>query len=184
MLDVAPQPMTADQFLAWAMARPEGERYELCDGEVIRMAPERSGHSLAKGWIYVALLQSVRDADVIGTVFPDGMAVRIDDATMYEPDVMLRLGPPLPFDALVVTDPVVIVEVLSPSTGSIDAGVKLSDYFRMPSLRHYLVADAKRRRAVHHRRDEAGTITTKLLGDGPLQLDPPGLVLPSLFSPA
>jgi hypothetical protein len=41
----APPPqMTTDEFLAWAMARPEGERYELVAGEVVAMSPERAGH--------------------------------------------------------------------------------------------------------------------------------------------
>ena len=33
----APGPMTADQFVAWAMARPEGEGYELIAGEIVAM---------------------------------------------------------------------------------------------------------------------------------------------------
>ncbi len=35
--------MNADEFIEWAMTRPEGEHYELCGGEVVGMAPERSG---------------------------------------------------------------------------------------------------------------------------------------------
>ena len=39
--------MTPDQFIAWTMQQPEGERYELVDGEVLAMAPERAGHTRA-----------------------------------------------------------------------------------------------------------------------------------------
>ncbi len=40
--------MTADEFIDWAMAQPEGQRYELVAGEVVAMAPERSAHALTK----------------------------------------------------------------------------------------------------------------------------------------
>jgi len=37
--------MTVDQFLGWAMAQPDGARYELMAGEVVAMAPERAAHA-------------------------------------------------------------------------------------------------------------------------------------------
>ena len=39
--------MTADEFIAWVMRQPEGQRYELVAGEVVGMAPERAGHARA-----------------------------------------------------------------------------------------------------------------------------------------
>ena len=51
--------MTADEFIAWAMRRPEGEHYELADGEVIAMAPERAEHVDAKGHLYRRLMEAV-----------------------------------------------------------------------------------------------------------------------------
>ncbi|MDQ2762799.1 MAG: Uma2 family endonuclease [Pseudomonadota bacterium] len=183
MSEQAQRGMTADEFVAWVMVQPEGCRYEMTDGEIVGMASERAGHARAKGEVFMRLREAVRAAKLPCEVFPDGMAVRVSERTVYEPDVQVRCGAPLGDDTVLIEDPIIIVEVLSPSTGNLDAGIKLSDYFRVPSLRHYLIVDAQRRRAVHHQRDEAGTITTKLLGDGPLRLDPPGLVLPSLFSP-
>jgi Uma2 family endonuclease len=40
--------MTSDEFIAWATKRPETEHYELIDGEVMALAPERSAHALTK----------------------------------------------------------------------------------------------------------------------------------------
>ena len=40
--------MTADEFLDWAMAQPDGERYELVAGEIVAMAPERASRARAK----------------------------------------------------------------------------------------------------------------------------------------
>lgn len=47
-----PGRMTSDEFIAWAMERPEGQRYELAAGEVVGMAPERSAHALTKAHVW------------------------------------------------------------------------------------------------------------------------------------
>lgn len=75
-----------------------------------------------------------------------------------------------------MTDPVIVVEVQSPSTGTRDSTTKLVDYFRMPSVRHYLIVHPVRRVVVHHARGdvEAG-IATRIVGSGVLRLEPPGL---------
>ena len=104
------------------------------------------------------------------------MAVRVDDRTVYEPDASLRCGPRLSNDVVLFDDPVVVVEVVSPSSRGIDAGAKLADYFRLPSVRHYLVVEPQARRVIHHRRAEEGEIATRVLDAGDaLALDPPGI---------
>ena len=175
MGEAAPGRMTAEAFVAWAMARPEGERYELCDGAVVAMAPERIEHTEAKGLLFLRLFRAIEAAGLPCRAYTDGVTVRVDDHTVYEPDVTVRCGPPLPPGTVVMTDPLILVEVLSPSTRGIDVGAKLSDYFRIPSLRHYLIVRPDRRVVIHHRRDEAGAIMTAILGDGPIRLDPPGI---------
>ena len=42
------KPMTSDEFIAWAMEQPDGERYELVAGEVVAMSPERLSHARVK----------------------------------------------------------------------------------------------------------------------------------------
>lgn len=169
--------MTADEFLAWAMAQPEGARYELVAGEVVAMAPERAAHGRAKLAAVDALRAAVARAGLTCEAFVDGMAVRIDDATVYEPDVLLRCGAPVADDCLEIGDPVVVVEVLSPSTGHKDTGGKLDDYFRLSSVRHYLIVKTSNRTLIHHRRDDAGELQTRILREGTLELQPPGLAL-------
>ena len=181
MADPAPLRMNSAAFLAWARERPEGEHFELVAGVPVAMAPERSVHALTKFRIARHLAEAVEAAGLPCTVYPDGMMVEIEDGTVYEPDVMLRCGPALPDDALVVTDPMVLVEVRSPSTAARDAGAKLEDYFRLPSLRHYLIVKTENRAVIHHARDAAGVITTRIVRDGALRLDPPGVALSALF---
>ena len=179
-----PLRMTADEFLAWALEQPTG-RYELAAGEVIAMAPERAGHALVKLAIAMALKEAVAAAGLDCQVFPDGMAVRIDEGTVYEPDASLRCGPKLSEDAIEVPDPIVVVEVLSPSSRAQDSGAKLEAYFRLPSVRHYLIVNTRTRAVIHHARTEdggaEGAIATRIhsAGDsaGELRLDPPGITI-------
>ena len=62
-----------------------------------------------------------------------------------------------------VSHPLVIVEVLSPSTSATDRAWKLREYFRLASVRHYLIVWADRQQIVHHQRDDAGTVATTVL---------------------
>jgi len=173
--------MTSDEFIAWAMEQPEHEHYELVAGEIVGMAPERSTHALTKFRIARRLAEAVEAAGLACTVYPDGMAVEIDANTLYEPDVMVRCGMPLPDDAIKVTDPLVVVEVISPSSRSRDAGAKLGDYFRLASVRHYLIVETENRTVIHHARDTAGAIATRIVRDGAIRLDPPGIELRDFF---
>ena len=171
-----PLRMTADEFLAWALEQPHG-RYELAAGEVIAMAPERAAHALVKLAAARALEDAVAAAGLPCQVFPDGMAVRIDDATVYEPDASLRCGPKLPEDAVELADPMAVVEVLSPSTRAQDSGAKLEAYFRLASVRHYLIVNTATRAVIHHARGPEGAIATRIRAEGELRLDPPGIAL-------
>jgi len=169
--------MTSDEFIAWAMQQPEGQRYELVAGDVIAIAPERSAHALVKFHIARRLAEAIEAAGLPCQVYPDGMAVEIDDATTYEPDALVRCGAPIPADALKLNDPVIVVEVLSPSSRARDAGAKLADYFRLASVRHYLIVRTEDRVIIHHRRGDDGGIVNRIVRAGAIRLDPPGIVL-------
>lgn len=170
-----PRRMTSREFVAWAGGRPAGERYELVAGEVVAMAPERASHNRVKFNIALTLRAAVQAAGLPCQTFTDGMAVAIDDETTYEPDAMVRRGEPVPDEATVVTDPVVVVEVVSPSSGGVDSGGKLADYFKLTSVRHYLVVRPRRRTVVHHRRGDDDRIQTSIVAAGTLELTPPGV---------
>lgn len=166
---------TADEFIAWALEQPTG-RFELDNGIVVAMAPERASHNQAKLNAVMALRGAIGARDLCRAM-TDGMAVRIDDRTVYEPDALVRCGPPLPGDAIEVVDPIILVEVVSPSSRGIDRGVKLAGYFSLPSVRHYLIVDTDSQVLIHHRRDEKGEIGVRIVHDGLLTLDPPGLAI-------
>jgi Uma2 family endonuclease len=79
--------------------------------------------------------------------------------------------------ALEIPDPVIVVEVLSPSAQRIDASKKLAGYFQLPSVVHYLIVDPTKPLIVHHKRGGDGKIDTRIVNDGVIALEPPGLEL-------
>jgi Uma2 family endonuclease len=168
--------MNVDEYLAWAEGRPG--RYELYDGVVHAMTPERAAHAKIKLAVQVALLAAIGARRLPCHVLPDGMTLRIDSTTAYEPDASVYCGAELPPSALEVTNPVIVVEVLSPSTGRIDAALKLADYFRIPSVMHYLIVDPDQPLIIHHARTTGDSILTRVVREGAIALDPPGLLLP------
>jgi Uma2 family endonuclease len=171
-----PSNFTADAFIAWAMEQPTG-RFELDNGVVVAMAPERASHAVAKLNAAIAMRNAISAQRLPCQVFPDGMSIRVNDRTVYEPDALVRCGPPLPGDAIEVVDPLVVVEVVSPSSRGIDRGVKLASYFSAPSMRHYLIVDTDKHVVIHHRRDETGEIGGRIVHEGLLTLNPPGFAI-------
>jgi Uma2 family endonuclease len=167
---------TADEFIAWALEQPTG-RFELDNGVVVAMSPERVNHGRAKARAWRALDAAIAARGLGCEALPDGATVRIDDRTVYEPDALVRCGPPLPGDAIEADDPVIVVEVVSPSSRGIDKGAKLTSYFSLPSVRHYLIVDTDKQVVIHHRLVEDGRIDSRFLSEGPLTLDPPGLTI-------
>ncbi len=150
----APLVLDREAFFAWAEAQPGG-RYERIGGEVIAMAPERVEHARLKVEIWAALRLAL-EGDPACEVLTDGMTIAVDVGTDYEPDVVVHCGPPIPLGTIVVPNPVVIVEVLSPSTRRIDSTIKRENYFRVPSVAHYLTFRADRRQVTHWRRRRGG----------------------------
>ncbi len=174
-MNTQPKParMTADEFLVWAEMQPH--RYELVNGEVVRMAPERVDHGRVKLQTTIALQTAIAARPFACEALISGVGVRIDDATVYEPDVLVRCGDRLPGDATEIADPVILVEVVSPSAGSVDSSTKLPDYLRLPSLRHYLVVDTAARAVTHYRVEASDLANARIIQSGSVVLDPPGI---------
>jgi Uma2 family endonuclease len=167
--------MSVDQFLTWA--ETQSGRYELADGMVCAMAPETAGHAERKATVHAALLAGIRARGLPCYALPDGMIVRIDEVTAYEPDALVYCGTKLSPASVQVPNPAIVVEVLSPSTGRIDALSKLTGYFRLPSIGHYLIVDPNQPLVIHHARGEGDTLITRIVRSGAILLDPPGLSL-------
>ena len=168
--------MTVDEFIPWAMAQTSG-RYELVSGEVVAMAPERARHNLIKLAIARSLQDAVKKAELPGTVFTDGMTVKIDKHTSREPDAAVQCGAKVDLESTLLDKPLIVVEVASPSSEKNDTGGKLAEYFSVPSILHYLIVDPFRPALIHHARGEDGAIATRIHSAGIITITPPGLEL-------
>ena len=167
----------AASFMAWYDFQPDGRRYELLNSRVYAMQRECVGHARVKGAWYAALAGAVAASGLPCEVFADGMAVRVDDATIFEPDVSVRCGARLPGDTVLILDPVIVVEVLSVINQPVDVFRKFNGYFRNPTIAHYLIVNSVDGGLVHHRRTPDGRIESAHHVAGILELDPPGLSL-------
>ena len=165
--------MTVDEYLAWAEDKPG--RFELYAGVVYAMTPERAGHAKVKYAVQTALREAIRRAGIACHMLPDGMTVRIDAHTAHEPDALVYCGQEISDMAVEVSSPVIVVEVLSPSTRHVDASAKLAGYFRVPTVQHYLIVDPDQRLVIHHARSGGDVVMTRILHDGRIALNPPGI---------
>jgi Uma2 family endonuclease len=172
-----PRSLNVDQFLAWAVQQEEG-KYELIDGVVVMQQSQQWGHAKTKLAITMALYEAVRKEQLPFYVAVDGPTVRVAERVAFVPDAIVAALPEPAWDSLEIANPVIVVEVLSPSTARVDATIKLRGYFDVATVQHYLIVDSEAGTIVHHRRTDDGALQTRVVSEGELTLDPPGVVIP------
>jgi Uma2 family endonuclease len=133
-------PITAASFIAWAEGQDKG-RYESVDGQIRAMAPEFAPHALVKRRIANALEDAIKRAGIPCMAFVDGLGVKIDETTVFEPDALVNCGGRITKDTIIAPNPVIVAEVISPSSGDRDLVRKYFRYFRHPAIYHYLIVD-------------------------------------------
>src|ERR671922_284329 len=168
--------MTVPESVAWAERQPGG-RYELVHGFPVAKAPQRAEHAKTKVLAALVLRTAILRAGLACHAMPDGMSVRVDDETVYEPDALVYCGAEVPNGTIFIENPVIIVEVISPSSEAVDTGDKLVGYFKVPSVAHYLIVHPLQRVVTHHARGPGDLIETRIRTDWEFRLDPPGLSL-------
>ena len=157
--------MTLTEFLAWDDG--SDRRYELLDGFPLMMAPATEAHgelALALGAeIRARLKPPCRVISEAGIVIPN----RSD--TYYIADLAVSCVP-REAGRRMVAEPVLIVEVLSPSTSQVDRWRKVADYRALPSVQEILVAFSDERRVELQRRGVDGWRVEDLIGQAALTL--------------
>jgi Uma2 family endonuclease len=126
-------------------------KHEYVAGQVYALAGASERHNLIAGNIFGHLWTAARGG--VCRVYGSDMRLRIDDDAVYYPDVQVVCDPS-DTEQLYTTSPCVVVEVLSPSTQSIDLREKLLGYRRLESLRAYLIVYRDERRVIRHYRAE------------------------------
>lgn len=129
--------MRVAAYQAWVADLPDEERWELIDGEPVLMAPQSERHQQIVANLVRHLRPFGRDR---GCRAIPGIAVLSDSMDTFAPipDVVVRCGPPL--EDGYARDPVLVAEVLSPSTMSRDRGLKTDFYRSIASLKLFLIA--------------------------------------------
>lgn len=128
---------STDEFLAWE--ERQAERYELVGGVVRLMSGGTANHDLVAMNIGGALRAALRGAPCF--VHGSNLKVRSPDRAVMYPDVFVRCGTNRG-DAQVVDDPVLVVEVLSPSTRRDDLTLKRWAYQAIPTLQAVMLVSA------------------------------------------
>jgi len=113
--------------------------------------------------VLLALREGVNRAGLPCTIYTDGMTVVVDRQHSREPDAAVQCGDQPDPDALILDAPLIVVEVVSPSTERDDTGAKLIEYFSVVSVPLYQIVNPEKRVVVHHRRD-GNEIRTRIVG--------------------
>ena len=137
------QRMTAAEFLAWDATQTL--KHEFVGGEVFAMAGGEDRNNTAALNLVVALRQHLRGSPC--RVYASDVKLRVDAAdSFFYPDLMVTCSAADAADRLVKREPILLVEVLSPSTAAYDRGDKFASYRQLPSLAEYLLVDVDSRR--------------------------------------
>lgn len=130
-------------------------KHEYCDGEIFAMARRTPEHAALSAQI-ISVIQQQLPASC--RVMTSDVRVRIEasDLTTY-PDATVICGPlqRSPDDNLAVVNPVLLVEVTSPSSEDYDRGEKLSHYKQLSTLKTVIVLSHRSRRLTIFERDDS-----------------------------
>lgn len=126
--------LAIDEYLELEKESPV--RHEYVGGEIFAMAAASDRHNRVAGNIYALLWPALRGGPC--RIYMSDMKVQISDDQVFYPDVMVTCDPD-DTGEYVKKRPCLIVEVLSPSTASIDRREKLVAYRRLESLQAYIV---------------------------------------------
>ena len=150
--------LTPEEYIAFERkALPDAEiiRHEYINGELIAMSGASRAHNLITGNISGELRTLLRDSRC--ETYANEMRVSTPTTTSYfYPDVAVVCEEPRfednAFDTLL--NPIILVEILSPSTEAHDRGEKFAHYRQLPSLQEYILVAQDKVLVEHYRREE------------------------------
>lgn len=156
-----PSHMTVDEFLTWDDGADT--RYELVGGEAFAMTPPSPAHSL----IVINLGSEIRSRlKPPCRIFAEaGVRLAERSDTYYQADLAISCTS-VAAGASQILNPVVIVEVLSPSTAAHDRATKVPDYRRIPSVKEIVLISSTASGIELWRRAGDDWTVTDVIGDG------------------
>lgn len=142
-------------------------KHEFLDGRIFAMAGGTPAHARLGANVPASLSAQLRGRPCV--VFGSDLRVRVLETGLATyPDVSVVCGALEhdPEDSNAITNPVVLVEVLSDSTEAYDRGQKFAHYRRIPSLREYVMVSQRERRIERYSANDDGTWTLSEAGPG------------------
>ena len=140
MSEPAPKGMTVDEFLRWEDGTDT--RYELVGGFAVAMAPPLRRHGILAFRLGGAIDSALRPRRPCSAQSEAGIVKPDSNDTCYIADLAVTCEPLRPDDRL-IRDPILIVEILSPSTTAFDRQTKVPDYRRIASVQEILLVDSE-----------------------------------------
>lgn len=138
------------------MEKESLEKHEYFDGEIFQMAGSSKEHNLITSNLITSLNTQLKKRNC--QVYPPDMRVHIPKTGLFTyPDISVVCGEPefLPDENLdTLINPVLIVEILSPSTEGYDKGAKFDNYRSLESLREYLLISQNSKKAILYTRQK------------------------------
>ena len=166
------KPMTLDEFLIWD--GQQDSRWEFDGFEPVAM----TGGTVAHSQIQLNLLRRIGDR-LDGKpcrLFGSELSILVAGSVRY-PDAFVTCTP-VADNATVVTEPVVIFEILSPSTATNDFGVKNREYRDTPSVQRYVLLEQGHQAATVFSRVGEKWMGVVLAGDEILAMPEIGIEFP------
>jgi Uma2 family endonuclease len=165
--------MTLAEFLIWDDGTDA--RYELVDGRIVSMAPPNDAHGTIVASIGFEIRNQLRPPRRVAT--GAGILRPNRDDSYYVADLGVTCGPAADTRQY-LPEPVLIVEVLSPSTEDHDRGRKVTDYREIPSLQEILVVSSQQRRVELWRREGDHWRVEDLIGEASVRLESSNASIP------
>ena len=136
-----PTRMTVAEFLAWNPGDPTGARWQLIDGEPVAMAPASRNHGGLMMEVGRLLSNHLADKrSVCQLIGQPGISPRVRAEWNFRiPNLGITCTPPS--NDLMVPDPVLLIEILSPSNEA-ETRSNIWAYTTIPSVREILAIDS------------------------------------------
>jgi Uma2 family endonuclease len=155
-------------------------RHEYMAGELYAMAGGSQRHNRIALNTASALLSGLRGMPCQAFMSDVKLHV-VHDNAYYYPDVMVACNEasPLAGEEQIVADPLLVVEVLSPSTETIDRREKLAAYRRVPSVMEYvLISQDKQQVEIYRRQGDIGWLYLSFDAGETIEFSSVALALP------
>ena len=172
MSAVRQEPMSLEAFLDWESR--QDMKYEFDSFQPVAMTGASAEHAAIQGNLMFAIGARI----LVGPcrMYGSDLKVLVAGSIRY-PDAFV-ICTPVPRGTFVITDPVIVFEILSPSTATTDLFEKNREYRATPSIQRYVILEQARPAATVYSRAGDLWVTDFVSGEGELALPEIGVVVP------